>query len=200
VRGVAIVQEEDRDMIKISARWIFAAGLLPLAACADQPKPPPAPVVPAPAALADADAQFVQTLSEANLLEIALAKVAATNAASKHVKDYAQMLGADHTANESKLTEIASAHGVTLGTDLNADDQKIVTKMQGEKGRKFDHDYAQAMYAGHTGLLPKVQAEAQTTSDATLKAFATDTAAAVQKHAEGAKALIGGTHAHHRHH
>ncbi|GBQ71502.1 hypothetical protein AA103196_2793 [Ameyamaea chiangmaiensis NBRC 103196] len=186
--------------MKTILRWAFAASLVPLAACADQPKPPAAP--PAPAPLAEADAQFVQTLSEANLLEIALAKVAATNAGQQKVKDYASMLNDDHTGNEAKLREIASAHGLTLADTLNDDDQKIVTTMQGEKGRRFDRDYTHAMIEGHTQLLPKVQAEMQSTTDDTLKSYATDTAAAVQKHIDGAKALApahGGT-AHHRHH
>jgi len=185
-------------MMKTSMRWIFAASLLPLAACADQPKPPAAPAVVTPAALAASDSQFVETMSEANLLEIALAKVASTNSMNKKVKDYAAMLTSDHTANESKLKEIASSHGMTLSGDLNADDMQVVTKMQAEKGHKFDHDYTAAMFKGHTELLPKVQAEAQSTTDETLKAYATDTAAAVQKHADAAKAMMP-THMMHSH-
>ncbi|NHO31600.1 DUF4142 domain-containing protein [Acetobacter fallax] len=162
------------------------AALATLAACAGTTPPPPPP--PPPAALSDTDSTFIQKASEINLVEVALGKVAATNAKSADVKSYAETLVTDHTAAQERLSGIVTSHGVTLPTEPDADDQKAITTMTALKGGKFDHAYIGKMIQGHKAALT-VMTDEDSTSDTDLKSYAEDTGTAVQKHLTAAEAL-----------
>ncbi|MBB2202748.1 DUF4142 domain-containing protein [Gluconacetobacter tumulisoli] len=189
--------------MKTYARWLFAASILPLAACAGAPKAPPAPPPPPP--FAEADATFVEKASVANTFEIATARLADTRSHNAKVKAFAAQMVSDHSANQDKLGAIATQHGVTLPTDLSTDEEKTVDDLKAETGRKFDRDFLAVQVQGHTDALSLFQAEAQNTTDADLKSYATDTATTVQSHLDMARSLSTPTHArhgryHHHHH
>lgn len=161
-----------------------------LTACAMSP--PPAPPTPsAPPSLSAADTTFVQTVAEANLTEVALGKIALTNARTSGVKSFAQHAISEHTSAEDRLTTIASAHGITLPTAPNEDDQKTITTLGGIKGAKFDKGYIANAIESHTNAVKLAGDEADTTSDADLKSFATDFQKTAQAHLEAAEALKG---------
>ncbi|MCH4092219.1 DUF4142 domain-containing protein [Acetobacter sp.] len=161
------------------------AALGGLAACSATQ--PPAP--PAPPSLSAADTAFVQTVAEANLTEVALGKIALTNAGTSGVKSFAQHAISEHTSAEDRLASIASAHGITLPTSPNDDDQKIITDLGGVKGAKFDKGYIANAIQSHTSAVKLAGDEAAATSDADLKSFATDFQQTAQAHLEAAEAL-----------
>ncbi|MFT8804907.1 MAG: DUF4142 domain-containing protein [Acetobacter aceti] len=163
------------------------AALGGLAACSASP--PPAP--PTPSSLSAADTTFVQTVAESNLTEVALGKIALTNAGTAGVKNYAQHAISEHTSAEDRLTTIASAHGITLPTEPNADDQKIITTLGGVRDAKFDKGYIANTIETHSNAVKLADHEATTTSDADLKSFATDFQKTAQAHLEAAEALKG---------
>ncbi|WP_242010041.1 DUF4142 domain-containing protein [Acetobacter conturbans] len=174
--------------MKTFSKIAAVAALTGLAACATTPPPaPPAP--PPPAALSDTDATFVQTVAQINLAETALGKLAATNAGTAGVKNYAQHMVTDHTAAEDQLTTIASGHGVTLPTDPNADDQKTIKTLGAEKGATFDRAYVANAITGHTKAVKLASDEAASTTDADLKSFAQSFQKTAQAHLEAAEAL-----------
>ncbi|MBM9402336.1 DUF4142 domain-containing protein [Gluconacetobacter azotocaptans] len=180
--------------MKTYARWLFAASVLPLAACAGAPKAPPAPPPPPP--FAQADATFVEKASATNTFEIATARLADTRSHNAKVKAFATQLVSDHSANQDKLSAIATQHGVTLPTDLSTDEEKTIDELKAETGRKFDRDFLAVQVQGHTDALPLFQTEAQNTTDADLKSYAAETAAAVQSHLNIAKNLSSPAHPH----
>ncbi|GBQ89564.1 hypothetical protein AA13595_2674 [Gluconacetobacter johannae DSM 13595] len=186
--------------MKTYARWLLAASILPLAACAEAPKAPPAPPPPPP--LAAADATFVEKASVANTFEIATGRLADSRSHNAKVKAFAARLVTDHSANQDRLGGIATQHGVTLPTDLSTDEEKTLDELKAETGRKFDRDFLAVQVQAHTDALPLFQAEAQNTTDADLKSYAADTAAAVQSHLNIAQNLSPPAHPHRgrRHH
>ncbi|ACI52981.1 conserved hypothetical protein [Gluconacetobacter diazotrophicus PA1 5] len=184
--------------MKTYVRWAFAAALLPLAACAEHPKPPPAP--PSPPAFTDADMTFIEKAAQTNAFEIATANLATAQSHNPKIKSFAAQMVSDHTSNQDKLSGIASQHGQTLSTDLNTDEEHVLDTLKAEKGRAFDHDYAQLQVAGHRDALALFQAEAQGGSDPALKAYAAETVPTVQSHLDMAQTLEQHDHHRRRHH
>ena len=172
-----------------TARWAFVLALMPLAACASNTPPPPPAAPPGPPPLAAGDASFIQTAAQGGMAEIQMAQLAEQNSRSKAVKAYAEQMIKDHTANDDQLKQIATAKGATLPAGVNDDQQKAMTALQGENGRRFDHDYVAAQVEDHTAMLSTFQTEAASGTDADLKSFAAQTVPVVQEHLTEAQKL-----------
>src|SRR4051812_9428759 len=69
---------------------------------------------PAGKTLSKSDREFVDKAALGNLLEVNLGQVALQRAESPDVKRFAQRMIDDHTAANTKLTNIARGKGVTL--------------------------------------------------------------------------------------
>ena len=186
------------------ASWGFALALMPLAACATN-KPPAAPAAPpGPPPLAAGDASFIQTASQGNMAEIQAAQLADQTSKSKAVRAYAEHMIKDHTANEDQLKQLATAKGATVPSGVSDEQQRMMTQLQGEKGRKFDHDYVTGQVQSHEEMLNALQTEAASGSDPDLKSFAAQTVPVVQEHLSEAQKLASPAHhkamRHHRTH
>lgn len=182
--------------------WGAALLLLPFAACASNTPPPPA-APPAPPPLAASEASFVQTAAQGGMAEVQMGKLAEQKSKSQAIRQFADKMVTDHTANDQQLQQIAQSKGAVLPTDLDADQQSTLTKLQGESGRTFDRDYVASQVQGHNAMLSALQTEAASGTDPDLKKFASDTVPIVQQHLDAAKALQAGAHhrmIHRRHH
>lgn len=185
-------------------RWGAALIILPMAACASNPPAPPAEP-PAPPPLAAADASFVTAAAQGGMAEIQAAQLALSTSKSPKVKAYAQKMITDHTQADDQLKQIATSKSVTLPTAPNDTQMQQMTTLQGEKGRKFDHDYLVDQVADHQQQLLLMQTEASSGTDPDLKKFAADTTPIVQSHLDMATAMVKGpmhkaTTGMHRHH
>jgi putative membrane protein len=176
------------------ARWGFAIALMPLAACASN-TPPAAPAAPpGPPPLAASDAAFIQMAAQGGMTEIQLGQLAEQTSKSRAVKAFARHMIKDHTANNDQLKQIATTKGATVPTSLNDQQQATMTKLQGEKGRKFDHDYIASQVQGHEQMLSAFQTEASSGGDPDLKSFAAQTVPVIQEHLKDAEKLAGPMH------
>ena len=168
-------------------RWGFAAGLLPLAACAGNPPPPPTP--PAPPPLAAADANFVTMATQGGLAEIAEAQLAEKQSHNPSVLNYAKKMITDHTAANDQLAQIAGKKGVTPPTTPSDAQTQEANALSTETGRKFDHDYIADQISGHTMMVQLFQTEASSGADPDIKAYAQTTEPTVQNHLDMADAI-----------
>jgi putative membrane protein len=136
------------------------------------------------------DQQFVDMAAQTDMLEAHLGQMAADQAASQDVKDYAQMLVTDHTGDYQQLSALAAKDGFTVPAGLDAAHNKMIAPFEKLKGAAFDSHYALTMIAGHTeaiGVYTKGSTNAQ---NADLKAYAGATLPALHKHLDGAKNLF----------
>lgn len=181
-----------------------AAILLSGAAAAQTPAPASAPAatgatVPeaaAPGAMAPsssamsagkisaADKKFIEKIGSAGLSEVQEAQLAQQKSSDPKVKDFAQTMITDHTANNQQLAALAQQKGLTAPTEPDAKDAKGIAKLQNLSGAKFDRAYMKAEGKDHEEVLKMLQKEAKTTKDADLKAFAEQTIPVIQKHIE----------------
>ena len=178
-------------------RWGLLLALAPLAACASNPPPaaPAAPPVPPP--LASGDANFVQVAAQGGMAEVQMGQLAEQTSKSSKVKAYAEQMIKDHTPANEQLKQLATAKGATVPAGLSDEQNKTLTMLQGEKGRKFDHDYAAAQVQGHSDMLSTFQTEASSGTDPDLKSFAAQTVPTIQQHLTDAQKLAAAP-MHHR--
>jgi putative membrane protein len=141
----------------------------------------------AAANLSASDKAFVEKAAEGGMTEVAAAKAALDKTTNPTVKEFAQKMVTDHTANNEQLKTLAMKKNVTVPDDLDAKDQAMLTKMQALSGAKFDKAYMKAQVADHTKMLKLMDMEAKKGQDPDLKSFAASTATVVQQHLDMAK-------------
>jgi putative membrane protein len=134
-----------------------------------------------------ADKKFVATLASAGLSEVAAAQTAQQKSQDQKVKDFAQTMITDHTANNKQLAELAQQKGLTVPTEPDAKDQKQLDKLDKLDGKKFDRAYMKDQVKDHEKVLKLLQTEASDGADPDIKAFAQQTIPVIQKHLDLAK-------------
>jgi putative membrane protein len=139
------------------------------------------------AKLSKADQRFVDKAASGGLAEVQEAQLAEQKSQDQKVKDFAQKMITDHTANNQQLATLAQQKGITVPTTLDAKDQKELDKLSKLDGSKFDKMYLKGQVRGHETMLKLMNTEAKSGSDADLKAFAAQTAPVVQSHLDMAK-------------
>lgn len=135
------------------------------------------------------DQQFLDMAAQTDMLEAHLGQMAANQAASQDVKDYATMLVTDHTADYQQLTALATKDGLTVPTGLDAAHNKMIAPFEKLKGAAFDARYAHEMVAGHTEAIGVYTKESSAAQNADVKAYASATLPTLSKHLDAAKNL-----------
>lgn len=136
------------------------------------------------------DQQFVDFAAQTDMVEANLGQLAATTATEPSIKDYAQMLVTDHTADYQQLSNVAKQANLTLPTAIDAEHNKtMIGPFQKLKGAAFDHKYAADMVAGHTKAIEIYKKEAEDAQNDALKSYAQETLTVLQKHLDSAKDL-----------
>ncbi len=138
---------------------------------------------------ATSDQAFVDLAAQTDMTEAHLGQLAADQAQSQGVKDYAQMLVTDHTADYTQLSAIAGKAGLTVPKGLDAKHDKMIAPFTKLKGRAFDQHYIHEMVAGHEAAIAAYNKESRDGQNADLKAYAQQALPTLEKHETEAKAL-----------
>jgi putative membrane protein len=134
------------------------------------------------------DAKFMLTAAQGGLAEVAAARVALDHASSDAVKQYAQKMVDDHTANNAELMQLAATKGVTLPTATDAKHQAELDKLSKLSGAQFDAEYVKnSGVKDHEAMEKLMTKESSGGKDADAKAFAAKTLPAVQSHLQMAR-------------
>lgn len=141
------------------------------------------------AAPAMTDQQFMEFAAQTDMMEANLGQLAATQASAEGVKDFAQMLDADHTSDYTQLSVVAGKANLEIPKGLDAAHHKMIAPFKKLKGVAFDHRYIQEMVAGHTKAIQVFTKEVSDAQSTDLKAYASQTVPTLKKHLDGAKSL-----------
>jgi putative membrane protein len=99
---------------------------------------------------ADADARhFAESAIGANAAEVKLGQLAAQKAQNAQVKQFAQMMVADHTKAGNELKQAVKSYNVNAPTTLDAKHQALYDRLSKMSGAAFDREYMSAMVDGH---------------------------------------------------
>ena len=138
------------------------------------------------------DQDFVDMVAQTDMTEAHLGQLAATNASSQGVKDYADMLVTDHTKDYQQLSMIATQAGLTVPKGLDAKHEKMAAMYEKLKGAAFDKRYIHEMVLGHEAAIAAYNKESRDGQNAKLKDYATQALPTLEKHENGAKDLMKG--------
>jgi putative membrane protein len=135
------------------------------------------------------DQKFIDMAAQTDMLEAHLGQMAADHSDSQDVKNYAQMLVTDHTADYQQLTTLAAKDGFTVPTAIDAEHNRMIEPFEHLKGAAFDERYIHTMIEGHTEAIGVYTKESNDAQNADLKSYAGATLPTLHKHLDGAKDL-----------
>jgi putative membrane protein len=133
------------------------------------------------------DRDFVKKAAQGGLAEIQLSQLALTKSSNQKVKDFAMRMVDEHTKAADELRSVAAKKDIAFPTDLIPDDGALMTRLTGLSGDQFDKAYMSAMVKAHETDIAAFQKEANSSSDADLKGFASATLPALREHLRMAK-------------
>lgn len=158
---------------------------------AQTPAQPQTDKKPAPAATATTgseDQMFVQKAAEGGMKEVEHGKMVASKAANASVKAYANRLVKDHTAANTELKNLAKRKNITLPASAEAISGHDEPWMK-ESGATFDKAFIDAAIKDHEADIALFEKEANSGSDAQLKAFASKHLPTLRAHLKQAQDL-----------
>lgn len=128
--------------------------------------------------------------------EIAMAEQAREKGVEGDVREYADMLHEDHSANLERDRQVASDAGLSLAeTDaVRTEKEKghaVMERLSALEGEAYAEAYVDAMVQGHTDALAMIDERMDTVTDPSVQAHLVATRAAVEGHLEAGQALQG---------
>jgi putative membrane protein len=130
--------------------------------------------------------QFMTMAAMSDLFEIQSSELALENAQSDAVKEFAQQMITDHTANTQKLMQTVQAGGGQMQAPTELDDrhQQIMDELEGASGDQFDAAYVDAQVQAHQEAVALMTSYSQGGDNEPLKQFAAQALPVVQMHLE----------------
>ena len=142
------------------------------------------------AKLSSGDEKALKDMAQANINEIAAAKIALNKAQSSDVKAFAQKMVDDHGAALTKVQTVAQQKGVTLPTEPDAMHKAMAANLEKQSGDAFDKMYMEnAGTKDHQMVLSKLQSDAKMIKDPDVKALADAHTPVVEQHLKAAQQM-----------
>lgn len=141
------------------------------------------------------DDQILQVLHVANLGEIDQAKHEQAKGKDAKVKAFAAMMVKDHTAADTKGTELAKQAKLTpsdnpVSTQIKTDGDKTMEQLKAQTGADLDRAYMDAQVKEHQAVLDTIDTKLMPNAkDANLKAMLTEVRPKIEAHLKAAQDL-----------
>ena len=140
--------------------------------------------------LSSGDEKALKDMAQADINEVAAAKIALSKAQSSEVKAYAQQMVDDHGCALTKVQTVAQQKGVTLPTEPDAKHKTMAAKLEKQSGAAFDKMYMKnAGTMDHKMVLSKLQSDAKKIKDPDVKAVADAHMPVVEQHLKSAQQM-----------
>ena len=141
-------------------------------------------------ALSAGDQKALKDMAQANINEVAAARIALQKAQSSEVKTFAQKMIEDHGSALTKVQAVAQQKGVTLPTEPDAMHKDMAAKLEQQTGDAFDKMYMEnAGTKDHEMVLSKLKSDAQNIKDPDVKALADAHTPVVEQHLKSAQQM-----------
>jgi putative membrane protein len=114
--------------------------------------------------LAGKDAMFLRKMSEANIAEIQMAKLALRKSRDRKVRSVANMLLKGHRQGQQDVYKVAATHNTALPTQPSAMSRQKYSELASLRGRAFDKAYLAHQVKMHNmtvDMLMKAMADGQ---------------------------------------
>ena len=138
------------------------------------------------------DRYFAERAAAAGAYEVQAGRLAAARSTDEGIKAIARKLVDDHTKAGDELASLARDKGMVVNATPDADQQKMLDKLNGLTGSEFDHEFLRQQEDAHTTALVLFQEEDRLGKDAALKGFASRTIPVLGEHKKMVQARIAG--------
>jgi putative membrane protein len=138
------------------------------------------------------DAKFAVDAANGGMTEIALSKLAQTQATTSNIKDFATMMVTDHSKAGAELADIAKTKNITLPDSISAGSKKAVDDLSKKTGSDFDKAYVSKMVDDHQKTVDMFEKGAKNIKDPDLNAFVVKTLPIIKGHLTAIKAINAG--------
>ncbi|WHP30225.1 DUF4142 domain-containing protein [Trabulsiella odontotermitis] len=136
------------------------------------------------------DEKALKDMAQANINEIAAARIAQSKAQSSEVKAFAQQMVKDHGDALTKVQTVAQQKGVALPTEPDAKHKAIAAKLEKQSGDAFDKMYMEnAGTKDHKMVLSTLQSDSREIKDPDVKALADAHTPVVEQHLKSAQQI-----------
>lgn len=136
--------------------------------------------------------EFVTKAGMDGMTEVQLGQLAAKQAQSNDVKQFAQQMITDHGKANAELTALAQRKGVPAPTALDPEHKSMLQMLSSKSGAAFDAAYVNEMVGAHDKAIA-LFTRAGNSSDADIAGFAKKTLPTLQMHKQMAQKLAAKT-------
>lgn len=143
----------------------------------------------AKSAVSASDQKMMAEFAQANMAEVAVAKLAQSRSSNSEIRTFAQQMIDDHGKAYKDLSQLAEDKHVTLPDEADAKHQEMLKKKNTLNGAEFDRQYAKAAVADHQNAKKLVDRIAKTAQDPDLKALGKNAQPVIDMHLKMAKEL-----------
>lgn len=138
------------------------------------------------------DAQtFATTAASSNALEIQSSQLALETLGAGEVRDFAELMVADHTLAAQKLVAAAQADGIMVSSDLQPTHAAELDKLKAADPQALPGAYTTMQVAAHDEAVTLFETYASSGPDGNLKTFAIATLPTLQHHQQVVQGLAG---------
>jgi putative membrane protein len=138
------------------------------------------------------DSEFAVKAASGGMMEVELGKLAKEKAQSQKVKDFGDMMVADHSKANEEFKTLTASKNMTIPATLSEDHQKHVDDLSKLTGAEFDKEYVNLMVDDHKEDIDLFKDASYNAKDPDIKAFAGKTLPTLQKHYDAIKAIQDG--------
>lgn len=136
------------------------------------------------------DSEFLVAAAETDMTEIEIGKLALTRSTDKNVKDFANMLIADHTKAAEALKPFATKLNVSLPAAITEKGKDHYNELNDQKTEKeFNEKFADMMVKGHEDAISKMEKASEKATDPEIRSWAAAMVPTLKGHLEHAKTL-----------
>jgi predicted outer membrane protein len=174
--------------------WAIAASTALLPAIALAQADPSQPQQSSQAGSAQPRAQsapdFVKRAAVGNMFEIQSSRLAEQKAQNDQVRQFAQRMVEDHTANMDKLKSTAQGiPGVAIPSELDEQHRQMMQRLQSASGAEFDSTYIPIQVTAHRNAVALFDQYAQNGDNDKLKQFAQQTVPTLRQHLQSVEQI-----------
>ncbi|HEY0180777.1 MAG TPA: DUF4142 domain-containing protein [Dokdonella sp.] len=141
------------------------------------------------------DNDFATKAAQAGYAEVAAGQLASSQGQSPQVKSFAQHMVSDHTKANQDLGSVAAKISLQLPNGPSDAQKRDADDLAQKQGADFDKAYAKMMVDDHEDAVSLFRKEAESGTNADLKAFAQRTLPTLEQHLQMAKDLANGAQA-----
>lgn len=142
------------------------------------------------AEISDTDKAFLDTMAASDMAEVELSRLAASQALSPQVRDFAQTIAADHGENYQALLDLCREKKYAIAPRIDATHGAVMSKLRSaESPEAAERAYLDAVANDQATIDSLLEQISGNSNDADIARFAADTLTAVKNHEDSAKKL-----------